>query len=282
MMLFPEIEKALYLNFDIEFKILQDEFAEHMHSHPELCIVFSGSADHIVNGKKYKISAGDVFVINKNVSHSFEKVNKLNLINLFLRDFSIFSKFDINTLSGYNCLYRFEEMYNQQDFSSYLHLNSDQLEFCNQLCKQIVAEFKRKENDNRNIAASYINSLIAFLSRMYENDVKEKIAYFKPIFPAVEFIENNFCEEITLEKLSLICNLSKRHLCRLFKEYYAQTPTEKIISLRIKKASELLKLTNMSVTEICSLCGYSDSSFFSKQFTKRKGISPLKYRKSQI
>ena len=278
-MFFPDLEKALYLNFNIEFKMLENDCPEHTHSHPEMCIVFSGSADHTVNGKKYRITAGDVFVINRKTAHAFSNVKKLYNINIYLRDFSIFRNFGISSLSGYGNLYS-PRGGSDSSFISRLHLNSEELDFCRLLCVQIVNDFGIKENNNKNIVSSYMNCLTAFLSRAYEKDYMSRLSRYEPVFPAMQFIEENFTNNITLSDISDKCSLSARHLCRLFTEYYGISPTEKIIDLRIEKARQLLKNTDMSITRIAEKCGYSDSSFFSKQFKKRSGYSPSFYRKA--
>ena len=69
------------------------------------------------------------------------------------------------------------------------------------------------------------------------------------------------------------CRILARYICRM---------NRKEMDYRISKACELLILTNDSVHAIAYSCGYNDALTFSKAFKKKKGISPLAYRKKEL
>lgn len=83
------------------------------------------------------------------------------------------------------------------------------------------------------------------------------------------FTLNEICEEI---------NISKYHLCRIFKENLGMTITEFVKRKRLSLARRLLKNTDLKTTEIAQKCGFCNSSFFAKVFLREYGITPTDYR----
>lgn len=94
-----------------------------------------------------------------------------------------------------------------------------------------------------------------------------------------EVIYNNLYEPLSLSDLSFMCNLSLSSFKRKFKETFDSSPAKFIRSKKLEKASELLKNTDYSVTEICYETGFTDPKLFSKNFKLKYGSSPLNFRK---
>ena len=92
-------------------------------------------------------------------------------------------------------------------------------------------------------------------------------------------IQKNYQETIRIEDLARIANLSVSQLQRKFKKIYNETPVQYINNLRIHEACEMLKNTNLSITQIAYDCGFGSSSFFATQFRQARGESPSDYRR---
>lgn len=101
------------------------------------------------------------------------------------------------------------------------------------------------------------------------------------IAPAVKYITKNFTKnEISVKELSNLCNISEAYLRRIFLDKYSLTPKEYIINLRIDYAKQLLQNGQFSVGKIAAMCGYAEPCHFSREFSKRTGISPSVYMKT--
>ncbi len=98
---------------------------------------------------------------------------------------------------------------------------------------------------------------------------------------SIEYLMDNYNEEISLQQLSQIANLSPYHFIRVFKSQTGITPYQFLIGIKIHKAMDLLKSSQLSVTEISSRCGFANPSYFAAIFKKRNGITPSRYRKMQ-
>lgn len=98
---------------------------------------------------------------------------------------------------------------------------------------------------------------------------------------AKNFIQKNFGNDISLDELSRILNLSPYYFSKLFKEETGATFMEYLTNLRLEKAKELLKDCNLTMKEICGEVGYSDPNYFSRIFKKNIGMTPTEYREGK-
>ena len=84
---------------------------------------------------------------------------------------------------------------------------------------------------------------------------------------------------ISIDTLSQISDISTSQLRRIFKEVYSVSPLTYLNILRIDHSKDLLKHTNLTVTQISEQLGYPDVYSFSKQFRKLSGLPPSQYRR---
>ena len=100
----------------------------------------------------------------------------------------------------------------------------------------------------------------------------------KSIRLARVLMDRRYDTPITIDDLSREVALSPYYLIRAFKHVYKQTPHQYLISLRIARAKELLRRTDLSVTDICAEVGFESLGSFSTLFHKAVGWSPSIYR----
>ncbi|NGP87645.1 helix-turn-helix domain-containing protein [Fodinibius halophilus] len=115
---------------------------------------------------------------------------------------------------------------------------------------------------------------------MSEQDQRDypKAYRYRRIVAAKRYIDTHFDESIDLDLISDEAHFSKYHFLRLFKDTYGQTPHQYCTGLRLKKARELLREENMSVSEVCFEVGFESVGSFSSLFKRRVGESPSTYR----
>lgn len=95
----------------------------------------------------------------------------------------------------------------------------------------------------------------------------------------IEYVSNNIDdEELGAESLSNFLAISKASLYRNLREINGQTPSELIRSIRLEYASKLLTSTQLTVSEIITKCGFSNRSYFYREFAKKFGMSPSEYK----
>lgn len=95
---------------------------------------------------------------------------------------------------------------------------------------------------------------------------------------AISFIEQNFQNNISVEDIAAACGLNRSYFGKIFHENMGKTPQEFLISYRMSKASELLKLTKLSIGNIGLAVGYDNPLHFSRAFKNVYGVSPRQWR----
>lgn len=98
------------------------------------------------------------------------------------------------------------------------------------------------------------------------------------IHEAITFIEQNFQNDISVEDIADTCGLNRSYFGKIFKDAVGKTTQEFLMSYRMTKACELLKLTQLSVGDIGKAVGYDNPLHFSRAFKTVYGISPREWR----
>jgi two-component system response regulator YesN len=109
------------------------------------------------------------------------------------------------------------------------------------------------------------------------NERRQSVA--RPIRNAMKYIQENFMEPLTLDTISAVAGFNPSYFSALFKKECGMSFVEYLSEVRIKKSKNLLKETDLSIAEICSMVGYQDVKHFNKTFKKISGVSPAEFRK---
>ena len=141
------------------------------------------------------------------------------------------------------------------------------------------------QNTEKQSAVSYFEGAALFYSLcaaaygkknnsgfLYENDTVELIR---------RFIEKKYLQDdFTVEYLSEAMHLSHSYLCKIFKEKTGMPVIAYLNKLRMERAEELLKSTELNAREIAYMSGYRDYEYFLKLFKKQHGITTSAFRKN--
>ncbi|MBY8855533.1 AraC family transcriptional regulator [Nocardia sp. CA2R105] len=95
---------------------------------------------------------------------------------------------------------------------------------------------------------------------------------------ARDLADRHYAEPLDLDGLAAAAGVSKYHFLRCFAATYGRTPALYLAERRIERAQDLLRATNVTVTEACMLVGYSSLGSFSRKFTDLVGMSPSAYQ----
>ena len=106
------------------------------------------------------------------------------------------------------------------------------------------------------------------------NTLKEERVKYMMIY-----IHKNYADKLTLEQIAEAANISKRECLRSFSEILNMTPFHYLMEYRVRKASEHLRNSNQTISEIGYNCGFSGTSYFTKVFRELRGMTPSEYRK---
>ena len=96
---------------------------------------------------------------------------------------------------------------------------------------------------------------------------------------ARDHADRNYSEPLDLAALAAVSGISRFHFQRLFTATYGVSPAEHLSRRRIERAQDLLRATNLTVTEICAAVGFSSLGSFSSRFRELVGCSPSEYQR---
>jgi AraC-like DNA-binding protein len=95
---------------------------------------------------------------------------------------------------------------------------------------------------------------------------------------ARDHADGSYTRSLTLDEMAAVACLSKYHFLRLFKSTYGLTPMEYVSQRRIESAQDLLRATNLTVTEVCMAVGFSSLGSFSSRFRRLVGENPSEFQ----
>ena len=132
-------------------------------------------------------------------------------------------------------------------------------------------------------AESMATALAAHLLRNYSarkhvlKEYEDGLPKYK-LKQALEYMNANLSENVSLEAVSDELGISQFHFCRLFKQSTGMSPHAYLIQQRVERSKQLLKQKELTINEIAVHCGFANPSHFAKHFRKHTSISPKQFR----
>jgi AraC-like DNA-binding protein len=164
-------------------------------------------------------------------------------------------------------------------------INLNVIEFVSfrELYSQFDSFFSEQKDDKtKRILILQIQSLIELvLANVFKRTnyyVLQDNANMIRLLPSMEFINLNYCRQLTLKEISDVCYLSPNYFHRIFTKTFEKTPFDCILQLRMEEAVRQLVYANKPVREVAFAVGYEDEAYFSRAFSKYYKISPGRYR----
>lgn len=253
----------------------------HYHDDYELFLNLTDGLTTLVNGKSYHINAGTLLLFNNmdlHYNHIISRENAYDRYVLFFKPEYIRSLSSAQTDLLECFLFRpFADPY-------ILPLNVEQLNYMIQTMEQIIKINQTPPDEiyGRDLALKFkLGELLLYVNHIYRENhgLKHTIlnSHYSQVYNIINFIHDNFQNELSLDCLAQKFYINKYYLCTLFKEVTGTSPNQYIINCRINKAKELL-INNTSVEKTCGLVGFNNLSHFSRTFKKIVGDSPKQYQ----
>lgn len=255
-----------------------DSRQEMIHSHDclELNYIIDGTGYYLIEDKSYPIEKGDIFLINNLEHHMAVHENNLKML-VFVFDQS----FVWESADEYDYLKPFFERGNS--FSNKINRGSDTYEEIRDAILHIKEESEQQKVGWVLMTKAWLMVSLAMFYRYYSGqnalDAHTQRNSYERIRKVVEYIHNNFSEELSLEELSSIALMNKSYLSGLFTKVMHMRVFDYIELVRINHSKVLLKTSDLSILEIALESGFKSSSYFSRIFRKLMGMTPNEYRK---
>lgn len=261
--------------------------ALHYHDFYELNIITAGSGTHIIGQNSFTAQTGDVFVIPPQILHSYEEAPKqeLKILHILLsKKFMLEYENVLKNINGYSLLFNIEPELRKNnniklfasienaEFIYYLHEINKLLDYCSDISNPL-------NETNKNVKVlNLICDLASTLISSRSITPLESVPNLADLLHVLSYIENNFAENITLNELCKIANMSRSTLLKQFSKLCKRSPTDYLQTIRVENACKMLEHSDSSIAQIAQDCGFYDSSHFSKIFFRMKNILPKDYR----
>jgi AraC-like DNA-binding protein len=106
----------------------------------------------------------------------------------------------------------------------------------------------------------------------------QELANFAHLRRARDLMDREYASPLDVSALARAALMSPAHFARQFRAAYGETPHAYLMTRRIERAKALLRLGELSVTDVCVAVGFSSLGSFSARFTELTGESPTAYR----
>ena len=252
----------------------------HTHDYFQIYYIASGSLEHFIENNSSKLHQGDMFIIPPGVVHYIApEANTVFYSFSFMPDF-----LGETNQSGKLTTLFLRNLLTDKNILPKVSIGSEDIFYIESIMERMLNEFNCKDFGFSEIIHSYAVLLVAVLARNYfkKNTLPEYFDNSKQfVLHCIEYIENNFTEQITLDEISKLSAMSKNSFCELFYKLTGHSFNGYLNICRIKKATEYIKDGN-KITAIYGLCGYTDFSTFYRNFKKIMGISPNEFKKNSF
>lgn len=263
----------------------------HWHNEVEIIYIKKGSAKICVDGELYLIHNRNAAIILPGVLHSIEPlddaVDPVEYENII---------FDINILlpkQGDTMSYGFftRILYQPANFPTIIDENSD----CH---KAILRCLDQIDSLRTTYPAGYYLGIKGWLYQIFfilESNILshtskyQKTCSFSEKYNSLtrdklklitDFIEKQYQQKITIEKMAELCGFSQSHFMKFFKQHMGKPFIEYVNDYRLIQAARLLKVSDDDVLAIALECGFENASYFNRLFLRKYGVTPTVFRRS--
>jgi corrinoid protein of di/trimethylamine methyltransferase len=248
----------------------------------EIDLIVSGSGIHQIANQSIPCTVGDIYVLHSDVPHGFfviEPSDTLDIRRIIFDPSDWFSKEIADADSSRFCY----GIFSDSAITAYAMLNTKIQDEVASLYNGIEAELSCSKSEWHDSIRSYLTLLLITIGRYVNRAIKNLPSFspkeWKTVFAVLQEIHENFhIPGLTLELIARTTYSSASKISRTFKKLTGKTFTEYLKDIRLKKACELLRDTELNVEDIVRACGLRDIPSFYHSFHSYVEMTPNQYR----
>lgn len=237
----------------------------HAHSYTELFYIVGGDGQFQIGERLFPVHSHQLVVVNPNVIHTEVSYEAHPLEYIVLGMEGVELTIPDSQEAGY-CIYSFPEQ--------------NAVLTCMQY---VLQEMQDRKPEYQTACLAYMDIILVQLMRNASVSVTQSHARFptnRQCASVRQYIDQHYKESITLDMLAEKVSINKYYMAHAFKREYGVSPINYLIACRIREGKRLLAETDLSLSQIAAVLGFSSSSYFSQSFRNAEGLSPTEYRKA--
>ena len=230
------------MNYQLHIQWFTECYGEHWHSYPQLLVPLSGTMDILVGDVEYHVTTQKLCLVPPHTPHQCNYVGRLLALNL-------------DPDKGQQ---------REDQWLSYPVVIS----MCGQITQLVELIQKELKTNPQSSSVKYLYQYL--YSKLLENCAA----------PSIRYLTEHYDLPLTVNQLAEMENYNVTYYNDWFKQQTGCSPSFYLRRIRIEKAQELLRTTEMSMTEIAVMVGYSSNSTFTRAFHTITHMTPKEYREA--
>ena len=265
-----ENDDVFYVNY-LSPHVKAHHFTElpHKHDFYLTVLITHGSGRHEVDFESYDVAPGVMFMLKPGQMHFWKFSDDIDGV-VFFHSTTFFDEGYLTTR-----IKDFEFFASLQN-EPIVHLEGQALLFVESTMKLLIDEYLNDLAHKRSKIRAIINLIYIEVSRNYIPVYQiENRSYLAKVREFEELIENNFKQSKFTKDYAQELNISEKHLNRIVKNCLNKTSSSLIQERVLLEAKRMLMYSELNVSEISTVLGFNESSYFIRFFKKKTGQTPL-------
>lgn len=245
------------------------------HEEDEFIYMLKGSAEYNIGGKSIKLNEGDCAFCSGRTPHSMILENNQSICfnALLCKRSYLFGNNDI-------CRKYFHNKCIKSFYSKNIKKENEVIILIKEICTLTALHNYGYELEVKQLLIKLYSLIVKY--NLFEPKEQSENILEKNLLSVLEYIHSHFYEKLYINKLAALTGYSVPYFEKFFREYTGKTPSEYIMMYRLSMSQKYLQETDLNILEISEQCGFSNSSYFIREFKKYYNITPNKYRKNLL
>lgn len=239
----------------------------HWHDCFEIELMLRGTAVQVLNGERYEMVPGDIYMLNPTDFHSIE-TKGATVYNIMFSEEMLDKEVLKKILSiGKNIIF---------------HLEGREMQSTEFMISQMLYEFVHYTSFSDAIIQNLMECLFMMILRKCNFESEDNVtSENSAIRKAILHLHSHFRDNPSLSQLASVAGLNKNYFSSVFHTVTGKTYKEYISELKLEHAKKLAITSNIPVAEICRASGFNSLTNFLRVFKNTYGVSPTQMRKEK-